>query len=342
MNDDPLVPDPSALNIPGLAFRRFRGSVDYPQMVAVRMGCVAHDRLDPDSVRDPIPTVDDLARTLSDTPAGTPDLLFVEMNGAVIGYSGVSWWNEDDGTWVYLHRGWLLPEWRGRGIEEAMLRWEQARCRELAAEHPTNGKAVYATNICDGEREKLALFERNGYHEVRRVVEMRLTEPVPDDIPALPDGVETRPLTPDHYRAIYALLRDAWAGLWGTTPESEADYQEFLDDFVQTPGYDPALWQVAWSGDEAVGLVVCQFQRGIANVKEVATRRSWRRKGIASSLLLRALHALVGHDTQEVRIFTDAGNGQGARTIYERAGFRALTEHHLLRKPMALVDISAS
>ena len=42
----------------------------------------------------------------------------------------------------------------------------------------------------------------------------------------------------------------------------------------------------------------------------------------------------------QVRLYTDALNGQGARTLYERLGFIEAKQHLLYRKPMALDGVS--
>ena len=48
-------------------------------------------------------------------------------------------------------------------------------------------------------------------------------------------------------------MKDAYRDIWVSTPESEADYREFLADNVTTSVYDPVLWHIAWVGDDVVG-----------------------------------------------------------------------------------------
>lgn len=57
------------------------------------------------------------------TPEQRERRLVAEVNGKVIGYTTLGCWQEHDGRWVYLVLGWVLPEWRGKGIGTAMLHW---------------------------------------------------------------------------------------------------------------------------------------------------------------------------------------------------------------------------
>ncbi|HKV84588.1 MAG TPA: GNAT family N-acetyltransferase, partial [Ktedonobacterales bacterium] len=293
-----------------------------------------HDQIDRHAPRAGVPTRDELARSLADTPAGSPDMLLAERDGALIGYNRVTSWTEEDGTVVYLHLGWLLPEWRGKGIGVAMFRAAEARCRERATAEQSAMTAVYATNATSTEREATALTLANGYTVVRRLADMKLMARIPAEEPPLPAGVETRPVVPDDYPAIYRGFRRIWTGLWGVEQETDDTYQEFLDDLVNVPGYHPDLWWIAWSGDEVVGLVFCHLYDGFADVTEVGVRADWQRRGLARALLVRAMRAVPAHGVDDIRIVTDAEDGRGARSLYESVGFRCLKEHILYRKPI--------
>jgi ribosomal protein S18 acetylase RimI-like enzyme len=122
--------------------------------------------------------------------------------------------------------------------------------------------------------------------------------------------------------------------MWGTVAPSDEEYQEFLVEYVRAPDFDPTLWRVAWDGEEVAGLVLCALRDGVGEVAQVAVRRSWRRRGIARALLLRGLGALRRHDARQIRLYTDAENGQGAKILHESAGFVTLNEHRLYRKPL--------
>ena len=327
---------PGAPDVPGLVFRTYGGEADLPRMVAVREGSREHDRVDPRSAREAIPTVEDLRHQYADMGPGYPNLLIVEVGGEVVGYVQLVWWTEGDGVPVYLHLGWLLPAWRGRGIGRAMLRWSQRRLGEIRAreEQPANPKATFATNVSSTEREAEALMLSEGYAPVRRLSDMALGDL--DRLPPaeLPTALVVRPVFPEHHRAIYRAYKDAWAGLAPATPEDEADYREFLADNAEAPGADPSLWQVAWDGEEVAGFVILRVRDGVGTVPEVAVRKRWKRQGVARALMVRGLRALRERGVAQVRLYTNAAAEQGARSLYEGLGFREVKQHAFYRKPM--------
>jgi len=61
--------------------------------------------------------------------------------------------------------------------------------------------------------------------------------------------------------------------------------------------------------------------------------KGWQRRGVARALLPRGMRAMAARGVPEIRILTDADDSQGARSLYESAGFRELKQHVLYRKP---------
>ena len=81
-----LVIDVSdALRAAGLTFRRFRGSADYPTMVAIMNACNEVDRLDYNE------SVEDVVRVFKHLTNCDPSqhMLFAEMGGEPVAYSRV-------------------------------------------------------------------------------------------------------------------------------------------------------------------------------------------------------------------------------------------------------------
>jgi ribosomal protein S18 acetylase RimI-like enzyme len=332
--------------LPGLTFRHFAGEADYAGMLAVRLGSAAHDQIDPRSSREALPSEADLRASFPEASTRDhPDLLLVAVGGQLIGYGHVLWrWTEISGVRVYLHLGYLLPPWRNRGIGSAMLRWAQARIRAIAASEQADARATFATNVSSTEVEAHALIREAGYRVVRRLSDMAATVAPDAPLPALPHEVELRPVGSAHHHAIYDAIKDANGALWTSTVASEEDYRAFLAEQVEVSAYDPALWQVAWVDGTAVGVVIGQIdhEQEVGHIAEVAVRPAWQRRRIARALLQRAMQAMGSRGVTHVRLYTDADDGQGARSLYESVGFRERKQHLLYRRPLASAAASGS
>ncbi|MCU0491412.1 MAG: GNAT family N-acetyltransferase [Chloroflexaceae bacterium] len=327
---------PFAPTIDGLCFRRFRDSNDYSQMAEVHRGAQVWDRVDPQSARESVPTAENLAATFPEGEAkDSPDMLLALIDDQIVGYNHVMWrWTEVTGTRVYLHLGYLLPQWRGKGIGTALLRWSQQRICELVADDRHQGDTTFATNVSSTEREAHALIQHDGYTAVRRLSDMVLTPLTQTSESVFSADVRLKAIEPEQYRAIYHTWKDAFSGTWTSTPESEEDYQQFLDDNFSVKWFDPLLYHVAWIEDHVVGFVFSRIRKGVGVIEEVAVRKAWQRQGIARGLLVRALNTLHTRGVTQVRLFTDAANEQGARGLYERFGFREVKQHIFYRKPI--------
>lgn len=311
---------PDAASIPGLAFRGLRLVDDLPGMAAVRAACAAHDGVDPLSVTQSTPTAADLERALVPSAGCDPahDVLIVTLDQRIIGYSGVRSWTETDGTWLYLTLGWVVPEWRRRGIGTAMLHWAEVRCRELAASHPTAGKAFLGANASESERDATALLLNEGYAVAFTVLEMGL-----DDLSqlhglGLPPGFVTRPLQWSDLPALFDSMNGCY---------SDHAFGEVLHcgDWAKEQ-HDLSTWHVAW--DERMGEMAGQVQvlirDGRPEVEEVSVRAPYRRRGLARALIARGLDALRDQGVSAVRLRTVAENPQQAWRVYESVGFRVL------------------
>lgn len=323
-----------APKIPGLIFRHFRDESDFAALVGVIEACQEHDRVDPLSSEAGLPTVDELARSFSEAENIdlATDMLLACMDEKVIGFQWVRWWQQADGMWVYYHRGRVVPEWRNRGIGTATLHWVEGRIREMVRAHGSAGSAVYRANTTSHESSYNQLLFENGYAPVHSFVEMGYDpdKPLPDVL--LPEGFRLEPARSDQFRAIWEANETFFEEEWGHRRTTDEDYVIFLGNIVGNPGFDPALWQIAWHEDVIAGVALCEItRRGVGEISELSVRKQWRNHGLGRALLVGALHALRSRGVAHIRIFTDAEN---ARRLYESAGFRVLTDYIRYQKPV--------
>lgn len=320
--------------IPGLTFRHFRGEADYPHMLAV---------LNASKLADGIERSDTLAAlrhyyTHLTNCDPYKDMLFAEVDGEVIAYSRTTWWKETEGDRIYMLFGFMLGEWRRKGIGSAMLHWNERRLREIAAGHPEDGPRYLASFAMDSEQNTHALLRSKNYKPVRFGYDMVRDLAAPIDPAPMPAGLEVRPSNEAHFRAIWEADQEAFLDHWGHSPGTEKDYERFFSD----PLNDPVLWKVAWDGDQVAGMVLnfvnpeenAEYERLRGYTENISVRRPWRRRGLAKSLLTQSLTMFRDMGYTEAALGVDAENRTGALRLYKGVGFRVTKESTDYRKPM--------
>ncbi len=330
------LPVPGAPAIPGLTFRRFCGESDFPKMITVIDGCKAVDKMERAD------TVENLARFYAHLTNCDPrqDMLFVDTGGRVVGYTRVWWMREATGTRLYTHFGFLLPEWRRKGIGRAMLHWNETHLREIAVSHPNDVPRFFQAEASDTETAKEALLLNEGYTPVRHGFSMVRSLAEPIVLTPLPPGLEVRPVPPQRYRTLWEADQEAFRDHWGFVPGTEADYRRWLNE----PIFNPSLWQVAWdaSANQIAGAVQNfvnekeneAYHRKRGYTEGIFVRRPWRGRGIASALICRNLRLLRERGMDEAALSVDSENPSGALRLYERHGFRVARREATFVRPV--------
>lgn len=298
--------------------RTYRGSVDLPAMVELRnarMEAEGHENLT---------TLEGMTQQYAHLQRCDPDrdILLVEDGGRLVGYARTTWDEVADGYrgyWVVAVSSPDHPD-----VEETLYDWVEARAEEIAAGHPSGDKRLLAWT--DVVTPTASLLVSRGY--TPQSYGATLVRPDLDDIPrrVLPKGVETRPVEESHLWAIWEAEAEAFRDHRGYTEPTETDWEAWLD----SPNWDPSLWQVAWSGDEVVGQVRTfidheeneRWRRRRGWTEYISTVREWRRRGIAGALICRSLAQLRGLGMREAALGVDVDNLSGALRLYESLGYR--------------------
>ncbi|MFI9330061.1 GNAT family N-acetyltransferase [Kitasatospora sp. NPDC052868] len=315
----------------GFGFRPYRGHEDHGAMAAVRLGCAERDRVDAHSVVEGLPTAAEVAEASAKLEEPSKNQILVVLDGVVVGYSTIRWWQERDDTWLYLHRGYLLPEHRGQGIGSAMLRWAEERIRRLVKQHGTARTAVVGANAMASEQDATALLRAAGYRRVFSLVELELgdLQQVPEPGGELPAGIRTGPIGTVHFRAAWRTVVDSYTA---TGFARRWPFQDFVDTA------DPACWRAAWNGRGMVGVALCSIRRHdptVGEVEELSVRADQRRLGIGRVLLLDGLRSLRKQGATTARLFTGTENPHQSYDLYESVGFRRQNEYVRYRKSLA-------
>jgi mycothiol synthase len=301
-------------------FRHYQPS-DLEQLSSLLSAAAEADEIDPRSTLESLVSPKDLK--------GLEILVAQDKKtGEVMGYGTVRWWEEDDGTYVYLHRGTIHPAHRRQGIGSALIARLQAKARQISVGHPKDAPKVFAANASATEVGANELFASMGYKRVWSQVEMGLTSLGHLSRLKTPPGYELKDVkNVEEKRAVYDANKEVYAGMFGSSRVSEADFEEFLED---SPG--TSLWNVLWHDDIIAGFVLSRVRGDRAEIMEVTVVPQFRRQGLGSYLMVEALLALRARGLYEVRLHTDAEGKMGGRQLYESLGFIPLKEHYRYRK----------
>jgi mycothiol synthase len=329
----------SSRQIPGVSFRRFQGESDYANILTIINGSKAADGIERAD------TLEEIAHVYSHLVNCDPyrDMLFAEVDGTGVGYSRL-WWNRNDkGEWIGFHLAFLLPDWRGKGVGSTFIRHNETRLREIAENQIKAGVLgpdieryfeVFSETV---EESKQALLRKRAYEPVRYFFLM--VRPNLEEIPEapMPEGLEVRAVQPEHFPQIWAAMQEAFMDHWNYVPPAEEDYH----NWATNPINDPSLWKVAWDGDQVAGMVLSfinqvenqEYNRKRGYTEEISVRRPWRKRGLASSLIVQSLHTLKERGMLEAALNVDAENLTGALRLYESKGYRVNRRSMLFRKP---------
>jgi GNAT superfamily N-acetyltransferase len=331
-----LIEISGAPDISGLIFRQFRGSSDFPKMAAAIAASADADNVERAD------TAEDLAAAYAHLSNCDPsqDMVLAEIDGEVIGYSRGFWFEEEHGPLIYVLVGFLVPAWRRKGIGAVMLHWMENHLRVIANGHSAERAKLFQCGLSQSEVGLTAMLEREGYYPVRYGwIMLRSTQDGIPDFP-LPEGLEVRPLLPEHYRAAWDASVEAFRGGWGFAQPTDEQYEAWKNRAT----FQPHLWQIAWdvATNQIAGQVhVCidpaqneKFRRKRGWLELVCVGQAWRKRGLAHALITRALHVQKEQGMTESTLGVDSENVSGATRVYEDCGFLVEKRNTIYRKPL--------
>lgn len=332
VEDQIIVNNPP--EIPGLSFRRFRGEEDFAHMLAIIDGSKAADRSERSD------TLEDIQRGYEHLTNCDPhkDVLFAEIDGQPIAYSRVFWERLDEGIRVYVAFGFMLPEWRRKGIGTAMMVSNEARLLKIAADHPEDEPRYFQTWAAETEENTNALAKSQGYQPIRYGFEMKrdLSKPIPEA--PMPEGLEVRPVNNEHILMIFDASQEAFRDHWGYREETWEEFQGWMKD----PTYMPDIWKIAWDGDRVAGIVMNyvnekendEYTRKRGYTENISVGRLWRKRGLAKSLIVQSMQMFKEMGFTETALGVDAENTSGALKLYENLGYIVTKKETTYRKEM--------
>lgn len=322
-----------ATSIPGLYFRHFQGESDYAQIAAVLIASEATDKVERNV------SADDIANAYRHLNNCDPfkDIIVAEVFGKVVGYAR-GWWESDtDSERLYHHNGFLIPEWRRKGIGHTVLLWMESHLSDLANSHFTKTRH-FQVNVTQFQEGTSIMLQRAGYQPIRYFYEM-VCHTLNNIVEfSLPDGLEIRPVNPEHYQLLWKSIDETSKEEWGYTEQTEKDYQEWL----ASSHFQPHLWQVAWDiiNNQIVGHVLTfidedennQLDRKRGYTEGIGVDHNWRRRGVARALISRSLQAQKAAGMTESALVADSDSTSNVIRLYESCGFQIVKRDTIYRK----------
>ncbi|HEY8198801.1 MAG TPA: GNAT family N-acetyltransferase [Candidatus Limnocylindrales bacterium] len=313
---------PGLPTLPGLIVRRYRGPADHPGMAAANNAWRASVGISEHVTSE---VLDNLYAHLTNSDPFR-DCLVLDVEGEIAGYVRTEWL-DDPGSGDRISEASIVlaPSLASHATYGALLAYGERRLMADSADRISRPGDSFRAWIHDTDGIQASAYHEAGYAAVHRWYEM--VRPTLDDLPdaPMPDGLQLRPVRPEHWRPIWDADVEAFSDDWDPPDMSETAFQRFLGE----PHQQPELWQVAWDGDQVAGHVLVtinaeedeRFGRRRGVLDSVAVRRPWRRRGLARALIVRAVGALRDHGQTSAALGVDVDNPNQALDLYTSCGF---------------------
>lgn len=202
-------------------------------------------------------------------------------------------------------RGWVHPERRGQGLEEALAERLESRARELGRPH-------LDWQVPRGDGDLRVALEGRGWSFVRAYADLRMPDTAVDALP----GEGVRPYDPDRDEAaVQDLMERCLGGDAGRVLPAES---------LLVRNADTSLWFVAEAPDGSLAGAVRSELRPTGfiqgYIRELATEPEHRGRGIGRALIGAAARELVSRGAVAVRLHVRSSNPDALR-LYQRLGF---------------------
>ncbi len=283
-------------------------------------------RADTYDERPVVTTIDEMREELDDEHVVlATDVRLAEADGELVGYLYAYHLPSE----VMLERCYLFgavdPAHRGRGIGRTLMAWGIERATEQLRSSTSALPKVIRVDALAERDDTHRLFGRMGFTPVRWFEE--LLRPL-DELPErrVVDGISIVAWPHDRDDEIRAVKNTAFADHWGATPTSEYHWQQMVHGY----GSRPDLSVVAIDASGAV-VAHCLCKRYPADdellgrrdgwIDNLGTLPEWRGRGVASALIVEALHRFAAEGISHASIGVDADSPTGAARLYRSLGF---------------------
>jgi mycothiol synthase len=215
-------------------------------------------------------------------------------------------------------------------IGAALVEAIEARAGDTAVEGATARLFVPSTYDL-----ALRIAVERGYEPFRYSFQMRIEFDGELQAPEWPEGISVRTFVRGaDDEAVYEAQNDAFSDHF---EHARWPYESWRQ-WAFGESFDPSTWFVAVDGDEIAGVCLCRAEAGpggeVGWVNALGVRPRWRRRGIASALLLHAFAEFRARGKRGAGLGVDGLNTTGAVALYEGVGMHVARRFDQYRKPL--------
>lgn len=213
------------------------------------------------------------------------------------------------------------------GVEVAILDRLEAHAKASATAPVAIDSQVSERNT----RLKLA-FEQRGYTTDLSFLNMEIVLTAAPDPPTVPTGLDLRPFVRGQdEQATYAADEAANQDKSYYSPLTYEAWRRRMN--VDSPDFDPALWWLAWDGEQVAGVALCYHAKatGVGWIDHLGVGRAWRRRGLGMALMVQSYAAFWQQGITRVRLNVESNSPTRAHLLYQRAGMGVIQCYHIYK-----------
>ena len=241
------------------------------------------------------------------------------------------------------HRGILFTYVRPghEELEHAAIEWGQRRVVQRFDATGLDLPRMIRSFAEADDGERIRRYEANGFSVVRYFIDMTrdLEEPIPSI--AVPPEIEIVTWSDEWIEPAWRTDSEAFRDHWGSMPTTLDSWRHESE----RPGFRPDLTVLAVAGGEVAsytrnGVYPEDWEvRGRREgwIDTLGTAPRWRRRGLASALIVESMRRFCDAGLSHAALGVDAENPTGALGIYTRLGFTEVNRAVALAKELPAV-----
>ncbi len=252
--------------------------------------------------------------------------VIVDENDDWLGYIAV--WNTKN---PYILNGIvfkILPDYLGTDVETLLDEWGEQKSISNIPKAPKDAEVHISQSVFDSQKKRIQSLKNKGFSEERFTWRMGID--LDDSINEIdfPEGITVSTFSEkknllDIINCERAAFKDHWGYVESPIDEEIKKREHWIKSY---PFHDPTFWFIAYSGDEIVGLSLCDKEsaqgKNTAYIGSLCVKKEFRKKGIAAALLRHSFSELKKAGRTKANLHVDAASLTGATKLYEGVGMK--------------------